>query len=508
ETLGGIGYNSAVGAGGTLAGQLQTFADGMAVDPWNTLTKTAKDIASGTINLVRDFVALGASSHAMNYGMHPNPEVSPWLEPVARLSENFHKTQEELQNIGMDAQNIPFLNYNAREQRLADQVYNSSYLKDIEDWKERNKIPYATPEVRAWDNADYLEWVAANGAQSAFEFSAPMLLTGVAARMAGGAVLRKAGPAAGRAMQRTLLDKNKAGVKNMFEEIPTSVNAPKSVRDILQAPVARASAALQDVAKMQYQGETLGMTLGNVLATKYEADLEGYHAYKEYLDQARSQKAEELLQLGMGEDQIKETLDKFRFEQEKAEAQKIGEQVRNANIGILMLSNDMTYRMLGLAPRKLATKGFGAMTADQLENSAPITYALTRPWYSQAGTIVTDRLKEGFEELGQSSVAQYESDKGFERGGLMDSFLGMLKSSVTRMGDIEGQTDFVSGIVGAQVMANTVGGIQKTMKTYADAKQKDMYKKVFNKNINHMINTFTEPLTDAQGNYRDDALNA
>src|SRR5690606_39802134 len=67
-----------------------------------------------------------------------------------------------------------------------------------------------------------------------------------------------------------------------------------------------------------------------ILATKYEADLEGYHAYKEYLDQARSQKAEELLQLGMGEDQIKETLDKFGFEQEKAEAQKIGEQVRNA----------------------------------------------------------------------------------------------------------------------------------------------------------------------------------
>lgn len=514
RTMGIIGYNTAVRGTGALVQSLYSTAKDLITTPdaQREFMKelTPEQIAQGQIpedhRGLKDFAkgALGLLGAADSGIKAANQTLFSYFQGDGGGIDKFIEKFQANDAIATEAlSNIDALKYNKLEEKLQKETYNDHYLKALEEIKEQNTFEMQQAKGEAtWRNYDWLETQVAGWIGSAGEFSLPMVVGNGLAKMGTSAFLRAAGPVAGRGLEKAAVQiaKNKS--------LETLQKVPKGIRDYVAAPVARAAAALQDVEQMGRAGEALGSTAAMVLNTKFEADLEAFHANKEVMAAEEQRVTQELLESGMPEDQIKSTLETYDWTASKDKAAKTADQVRQANLALLGLSNFATWKLLGLGPKSVVARTYGKVSKESLEKTAPLTAKLLAPWYSKLGKGALEIAKEGLEEVEQSSVSKYEQSKGYQKEGLFDSIVGASKYLLENYGDPELQSEFVGGMVGSGV---TQGALKVYEKLFQDINKKDINevsKKAFSQDINQYINSVLDPIHDASGRLNDDAVRA
>lgn len=500
STLGTIGYNAGVKGAITLGETFYSMANiGSDLARGNTApaTKMLKDVASGVIGAATDATAATKAINKTIFDFFSGNETGG-IEGFLNTYNGFKKVYEE-------GTNLDVLKYNTQEQVAAEETYNDSYLKGMEDLK--TKVSYQAQQPKGpqdWSNWDFWEVNLAEGAQSAGEFSLPMIVSGGVSKIATGALMRGSGKIVGAGLERA--------ARNMAKKKAISAldgpNMPKGISDLAKSSVARIGASLQDAQKMTDLGQKIGITGSTVASTKFEADLEGYHTYKGMMDEVQNKYAQDLLQQGLSEEEATKAIDDKDWSKEKEQARAAAEQTKNANYAILGLSNIATIKLLGLGPKSVVARGYAKANKANLDKLAPVTAALMKPWKERVVSGSTELLKEGWEELIQGSVSKYESNKGYEKDGLMDSLVGGTMHAINNLDNPESQAEFLSGMLGSGVTQTALSGFQKGVKYMSDVKQDAIYKKAFGQDVNKQINSILEPIRNSDNTLNQDAVRA
>lgn len=494
-TFGKLGVNMVSKGGTSLVEGLYSTGYDVVKGGKSGVTKQLKDMSGGILGLATPIVAAQKAATQTLYDYFNGGEGG-----IDKFMENYDSWNDVLTS---GVENIDALKYNLQEQKLAEEKYNDHYLKATEDFKTKNSYAIEPPKGEAsWTNPEWLEYQAFNAIESAGAFSIPMVLGSGLSKVGTAALAKGVGRTLGPGLEKAALKVAKT------KSISALKDAPQGFRDYVAAPIARTSAALQDMQQMTAKGEAIGVTGAGILNTKFEADLEGFQVYNDMLQESQSKFTQQLLESGMQEEEVRKQLEQHDWTEEKNKARLAAEQVTRANAAILGLSNFGTIKLLGLGPKSVAARTYGQMAKDGLEKAAPVTAMLMKPWSKRLVRGSLELGKEGGEETYQGSIADYEKNKGYEKEGFIDSMVGATKDIIANYNNPEKQAEFFSGMVGSMVTQGALSGYRAVADNITKGKMDNVSKNAFSMDVNQYINSVIEPLRDGNYNLRDKPVQA
>lgn len=432
----------------------------------NTIYDTGVDLIKGGVNLAKDIAI----------AQMPFGEVGDKLNMMGQSHE---ETAKEIESYFAPGR----MDYTGEEKIEQVKDYEENYLKVFEDFKKENKTQWQQPQGEpSWNNPEWVKYNLFTGTGDAAEFSLGLLGSNFLLTKGFGVIGTKMGQLDMRAAAKA-----KDALLREIENMPK--NTPQY--DFVKSRIGKLDATYSDAMyKAGYTGEKIGHKVAMVNATDVEAKMEAFGAYDQYMDRERERVAKEYQAQGYEGDQLLDVLGKHDFSQAQLEAVKAGESVYKANAAILMASNGATSMLLGLAP-KVPTRGaFGTRAVGEIGKSL-------NKWAKplSMGKGVLELGKEGWEEVYQTNITNYELDKDSgSRRSLTNTLLNGAYNGIKNLaaGDYETGMAGLTGALGSGAVSGPVFG-WKTTKEFLDNRKAVKYI-----DVNKVNSVVTDPINNEQ----------
>lgn len=432
----------------------------------NTVHDLGVDVIKAGVNVAKDIAI----------AQMPFGEVGDKLNMMGQSHE---ETAKELESYFAPST----LDYTPEEKIEQVKDYDENYLKVFEDFKKENKTQWQQPQGEpSWNNAEWVKYNLFTGTGDAAEFSLGLLGSNFLLTKGFGAIGTKMGQ-----LEMRTAAKAKNELMRAIEDIPK--NTPQY--DFVKSRIGKLDATYSDaVYKAGFTGEKIGHKAALINATDVEAKMEAFGAYDQYMDRVREKVAEEYQAQGYKGDQLLDVLGKHDFSQDQLEAVKVGESVYKANAAILLVSNGATSMLLGLAPKAAAKGAFGTRAVGEIGKSL-------NKWAKplSMGKGILELGKEGWEEVYQTNITNYELDKDTgSRRSLTNSLLNGAYRGITKLaeGDYETGMAGLTGALGSGAVSGPVFGWKST-KQYLDNRKAAKYI-----DVNKVNSVVTDPLNNPE----------
>lgn len=433
-SLGVAAYNGVVGAPINAVGATVGTAYDILSEPIDGTTKFLKTVWNTAVDLIGTGTALGGNFYAAD----PN---KGFLE---NMFQAYNMRKDMFQKSIGDALQI---DYNSDEKKLNEDFYKKNYTDFFDQIKEKVQIDIKPPSGDPdWNNPEWIDNQLGSALTSGIEFMGGLYL--------GNAALMKVGSKVGGMLGETA---GKFKVRDFAKAIEKS-DAPELIKDMARSKLEKTSIYLEDAKNTgSMVGTQVGSQTAMVLGTKYEADLEAKGAYKQYMDENKQLYVNSLMASGVSEEEANAAFENSPIgDIVKQQAITRAENVRMGNLAILGLSNLATFSLLGLLPKSIGQKFIG-------QELGELTKDLTTPWIKKVGNGALESFKEGWEEVIQNSMVNYELGKDTNRSSLVETIASGFAKGVSDLVtvDPEASMAFIGGMLPSAAMSGGKYGFDK-----------------------------------------------
>jgi len=485
KTIGAIGYNGLVEAAVNTVESTYGVGKDIVTGGVPGVTKTLKDLYGGALNL---FGAVGSAVSASQ------ELLGAWAKNGELPSPETIKNAYDVRQNTWEQKTSPIQpSYNQEEKQLIENSYNDQYTKDFEKFKKDITVDFKSPEGEpSWQNPEWVASTFASGLQSGIGFMGGLYASNFLVTKGAGAVGKGLGTVKGNL---NLKNAQRAETLKWKETLQKYIDKPDfespSIKAYIKSRVGKVTVDLEEAAaRGKHTGEVIGSTGAMIGGTKFEADLEKFQAYDQYMQEATQAKIKELVDTGIPPEQATKIVEDSDMEEAKVIARAKAENVGKANLAILGLSNLASYKLLGLFPKSNMSRAYGSIAArNATEEVAPITNELFAPWTSRWGKAALDLGKEGYEESIQTDITKYEGSKDSASNSSMETIIG---GGLTAFKDLynldpEVTMSFITG-------AATSGGFNAARWGFGEMRQKGIKEKLKFIDTDKINSVITDPL--------------